>query len=111
MTQLDTGAVTHFFWDLIFFSRLLTVGFLSLGTPDIWGQIILFRGRGRPMHCRMFICIPDFYPVVATKNVSRLRNIPYRGKIIWFENHSLGDDLGFGEVTLLKAGSNDVLAT
>ena len=32
------------------------------------------------MRCRVFICIPFFPPVVTTKNVSRLPDIPSRGK-------------------------------
>lgn len=44
-------------------------GFLSIGTTDILGWIILRYG-GFPVHCRMFSSIPGSPPpVVATKNV------------------------------------------
>lgn len=44
-----------------------TLGFLSLCTTDILGQIIICWRYGKLsfLHCRMFGSIPDFYPLDA----------------------------------------------
>lgn len=63
--QSATAKVT---WtqSLIFPQRLLShclfqSGFCSLGTTDIWYQIIIVEGEDRPGHCRLFSHIPGLY--------------------------------------------------
>ena len=41
------------------------IGFLSLGTTGIWGQIIHYC-RGSPVHCRMLSSILGLYALDAS---------------------------------------------
>lgn len=50
-----------------------TVSFLSLGTIEIAGPIVLYWGTGTgcPVHCRIYSRIPGFSPLAASSTPTR----------------------------------------